>query len=435
MKTRKLSHIFISGTVATVAAAALWTPAPASAQKSFKGTTVTMIIGYRPGGGTDAVGRLLGKYLAQELPGKPQIIYRNMPGGGGITSMNYFAKQAKPDGSTITAGSSTQPDPLRFRRKSAKYDPRDFKYIGGVARGSTVMMINPAAQARLLDKSKKPVIMGAVDGTRSSMQVALWGGEYLGWNLKWVIGYPGTSEIALALQRGEVDMSATANLFLIKELIGAKKAVPLVQSGTLAGGKLVARSEFPKVPIFTKLVRSKITDKVAQQAFSYWEGINALDKWVALPPRTPDNIVKTYRAAFVKAVKIKEFLDRGRKMISQDFEAILPKDQTTMIMKVASTPPKALAYINTLKKKNNLPVDKGKKSKILKAKAKLDKVKRGGRVLMFKDKGKSAWTRVSSSNTKVKINGKESRRSKLKAGMTCNLQYRQGKSAKLVDCQ
>jgi hypothetical protein len=250
-----------------------------------------------------------------------------------------------------------------------------------------------------------------------------------------VIGYPGTSEIALALQRGEVDMSSTGNLFLIKELINAKKAFPLVQSGTLAAGKLIPRSEFPKVPIFTAMVQSKITDPVAKQAFAYWEGINALDKWMALPPKTPSAIVKAYRAAFVKAVKDKNFLAQGRKVISQDFEAILPDDQTTMIVKVASSPPEALAYIQNLKKKNGLPVDKGKKAKLLKATAKLDKVKRGGRVLMFKVKGKDQWTKVSSSNTKVKINGKESLRKHLKAGMNCKLHYAQGKTAKMVDCR
>jgi tripartite-type tricarboxylate transporter receptor subunit TctC len=433
MQSLTLRHISIGCAALAMVMGGIAAWGPAMAGVSFKGKTVTMIIGYRPGGGTDAVGRLTGKYLAQYLPGKPQIIFRNMPGGGGITSMNHFANQAKRDGSTITAGSSTQPDPLRFRRKSAKYDPLTFHYIGGIARGSTVMMINPAAKARLLDRSKKPVIMGAVDGTRSSMQVALWGAEYLGWNLKWVIGYPGTSEIALALQRGEVDMSSTGNLFIIKELITSKKAVPLVQSGTLSMGKLMARSEFPKVPVFSAMVQPKITDPIAKKAFAYWEGINALDKWLALPPKTPAAVVKTYRAAFVKAVKDKAFLKQGRKMVSQDFSAILPDDQTTMIKKVAGTPNEALAYIKTLKKKNKLPVSKGK-AKLLKATAKLNKVKRGGRVLMFKVKGKDQWTRVSSSNTKVKINGKESLRKHLKAGMTCKLQYRQGKTAKKVDC-
>jgi hypothetical protein len=75
------------------------------------------------------------------------------------------------------------------------------------------------------------------------------------------------------------------------------------------------------------------------------------------------------------------------------------------------------------------------KGKLLKATAKLDKVKRGGRILMFKAKGKDRWTRVSSSKTTVKINGKKTLRKHLKAGMTCKMKYRQGKSAKLIDCR
>ncbi|MGY9006237.1 MAG: Bug family tripartite tricarboxylate transporter substrate binding protein [Alphaproteobacteria bacterium] len=436
MKSVKLHHLTVGSAVAAIAAAIIVTaPAPAHSAMSFKGKTVTMIIGYRPGGGTDAVGRLTGKYLSQYLPGNPQIIFRNMPGGGGITSMNHFANQVKADGLTITTGSSTQVDPTRFRRKSSKFDPANFHYVGGIARGSTVMLINPAAKSRLKDKSGKPVIMGAIDGTRSGMQVAMWGSEYLGWNIKWVIGYPGTSEIALALQRGEVDMSSTGNIFLIKEVIKAGKGIPLTQSGTLAGGKLIPRAEFPKVPMFPHMIAGKIKDKIAQQAFAYWEGVNALDKWIALPPGSPKAIVKTWRTAFKKAIKDKGFISQGKKMISQDFEAVLPEDLSAQITKVASTPQVALAFINKLKKKQGLPVGR-KKVKLAKAKGiVLDKVKRGGRVLLFKHKGKAHWTKVSSSKTTVKINGKKTKRKNLKAGMTCNLQYRQGKYAKLVDCK
>ncbi len=188
------------------------------------------------------------------------------------------------------------------------------------------------------------------------------------------------------------------------------------------------------MPIFTAIVQPKIKDPLARKAFAYWEGINALDKWLALPPKTPSEVVKTYRAAFTQATKDKGFLAQGRKMVSQDFEAILPGDQTIMIQKVASTPNAALDYIKGLKKKNGLPVAKVK-AKLLKATAKLNKVKRGGRILMFKANGKDQWTRVSSSQTKVKINGKDSLRKHLKAGMMCKLQYRQGKTAKTVDCR
>src|SRR5437870_5658244 len=56
----------------------------------FRGKTVTMIIGYAAGGGTDAFGRLTANFLARYLPGSPTVIVRNIPGADGITAMNYF---------------------------------------------------------------------------------------------------------------------------------------------------------------------------------------------------------------------------------------------------------------------------------------------------------------------------------------------------------
>ncbi len=419
--------------IAGIAAAVI--AGPADAAPSFKGKTITMIIGYRPGGGTDAVGRLLGDYLAAELPGKPKIIYRNMPGGGGVTSMNYFANQVKPDGLTITAGSSTQPDPSRFRRKSAKYNPLTFRYIGGVSRGATVLLINKKARSRLTDPSKKPVIMGGIDGTRSGNQMALWGKEFLGWNLRWVIGYPGTAEITLALRRGEIDLSSTANGFLIRELVSTGKIDLFVQSGTLTDGKLMPRGEFANTPLFPPMIASKITDPLAKQAFNYWKGINALDKFMALPPGTPDDIVKVYRTAFRAAAKNKKFISRGRKMISEDFAPVMPKDMEALIAMVANTSTEAVGFINKMKKKQKLPVDSGKK-KYVKVKATLDDVRKGGRLLIFKVKGKTQSARVSSSQTKVKISGKKTKRKNLKAGMKCVINYPgNAKTAKSVTCK
>jgi tripartite-type tricarboxylate transporter receptor subunit TctC len=65
---------------------------------SFKGKTVTMIIGFAAGGGTDLSGRLIAAYLGKYLPGQPTVIVQNMPGAEGMTAMNFFANQPKPDG-------------------------------------------------------------------------------------------------------------------------------------------------------------------------------------------------------------------------------------------------------------------------------------------------------------------------------------------------
>src|SRR5215510_6596111 len=73
---------------------------PAAAQ-SFSGKTVTIIVGYKPGGGYDATARMLARHLPNHLPGKPTVIVQNMPGGNSIIGANHMYNVAKPDGLTI----------------------------------------------------------------------------------------------------------------------------------------------------------------------------------------------------------------------------------------------------------------------------------------------------------------------------------------------
>src|SRR4051812_47813778 len=139
-------------------------PAVAQEQVSFAGKTITMIIASAPGGGTDVSGRVIANFLAQHLPGAPTVVVRNIPGARGVTSMNYFVKQASADGFTLTMGATNQADPLLYRKPNAAYDPTKFEVIGGVGRGGSVLLIRKDAEARLHDKTKPPVIMGALSG-------------------------------------------------------------------------------------------------------------------------------------------------------------------------------------------------------------------------------------------------------------------------------
>jgi len=93
----------------TCVAALLLAASAAWAQTvSFKGKTVTMIIGYPAGGGTDLVGRVVASVLGRYLPGEPAVIVQNVPGADGLTALNYFAQQANPDGLTLTMGSGSR---------------------------------------------------------------------------------------------------------------------------------------------------------------------------------------------------------------------------------------------------------------------------------------------------------------------------------------
>src|SRR5438552_16921632 len=100
-------------TLATCLSAVVLGCTPASAEDaiSFQGKTITMIVGFAAGGGTDAFGRLVASSLGNYLPGSPSVVVRNIPGAEGITAMNYVVQQVAPDGYTAVTAASTTADP------------------------------------------------------------------------------------------------------------------------------------------------------------------------------------------------------------------------------------------------------------------------------------------------------------------------------------
>jgi tripartite-type tricarboxylate transporter receptor subunit TctC len=331
-----------------------FTAAVADESVSFENKSITMIIGNAAGGGTDASGRLVAQHLARHLPGTPGVIVRNIPGADGLTALNYFVQQTKPDGLTVTMGASINVDPLHYRSAQSHYDPTKFAFVGGVGRGGTILLIQTAARKRLHEKGAAPVVMGALGGVpRSGMLMTMWGIEYLGWNAKWVLGYRGTNDLMIALERGEVEMTSTANMFQIEKLMQGDRFEVLTQSGTLADGTIVGRPDFGDAPIFSKQMEGKIKDPLAQKAFAFWRAQASIDKWLALPPDTPPAIVGAYRAAYRELASDPEFIEQGKRM-SEDFVPMSYKDIELLVQTLDQTPAEATDYTNTLLRKQGI---------------------------------------------------------------------------------
>jgi tripartite-type tricarboxylate transporter receptor subunit TctC len=321
---------------------------------SFKGKTITMIVASAPGGGTDISGRLIANFLASHLSGNPNVIVRNIPGAQGVTAMNHFVKQVAPDGLTLTMGSTSQADPLLYRKPNSLFDPTTFSIVGGVGRGGTVLLIRKDAEARLFDKNAAPAVMGSLGGVpRSGMQTTAWGVGFLGWNAKWVVGYPGTSDLMIALERGEIDMTATANLFQVKKFLDSGKFKILTQSGTLRNGQMLPRSDFGDAPLVATLMQDKITKPLERQAYDYWLSLTALDKWIALPPKTPENYVRAYREAYEAAFTDPDFAELGKK-VSEDFEPMSHQDVDLLIHRLGATSPEAVEFIAGMLRRQGL---------------------------------------------------------------------------------
>ena len=342
---------------AFVALLALADGCTAQGQVSFQGKTVTMIVASEPGGGTDAVGRVVALFLHKYLPGEPAIVVQNMIGAGGIVATNYLARKAPADGLAIEVAPQTIFDPVTYRSSpNVQYEPQKLRSIGGIGRGGTVIFIRSAVRASLLDKSKPPLIIGNADALpRTAMQPALWGIAFLGWNARWITGYAGTNQVMLAFDRDEVDMASTGNIFDIQERLDSGKLVILNQTGMLSDGHLVGRPQFGKVPLFTDQMRGKVADATAQKALDYWSALNAADKWLGLPPGTPDAVLAAYREAFRKASADKEFIETGNK-VSDGFSPISGPDFEKLVDILVDTPDSAMDYTKNLMRKQGLHV-------------------------------------------------------------------------------
>ena len=330
---------------------------PARAQQPaafFEGKSPVMLIGFAPGGGTDLTGRLIAQFIAKHLPGAPAFVVRNMPGADGLTAGKVFASQVAPDGLTITMGASTQADPLHYRKPQAGFDPTKFILVGGIGRGGTVTIVNREAEKRLYDKSAPPVAMGSLSGLpRSGMQMTAWGIRFLGWNARWVLGYPSTVELLTALERGEIDMTAEGGLHNIAKFARDPRFHLLVQSGALEGGRQVPRREFGDTALFADLMDGKITDDIQARAFAYWTSIATIDKWVALPPATPRPIVDMYREAWSKVMRDPQFVEQGKRQ-SEDFTPMPHEDVSLLMTTLGATPRASLDFINEMFRQQGL---------------------------------------------------------------------------------
>jgi tripartite-type tricarboxylate transporter receptor subunit TctC len=333
-------------------------PAIAEEAPSFAGKTITMTIGFGAGGSVDLYGRTLGQYLVEHLPGKPSLVVLNQLGAGGVVALNSWAVKAEPNGLYVTIGAESQTDPDALFRTQAKYDTTSLNYVGGLSAYSQGLFVAKDAVARLTDKSQKPVLMGLVGSTlRSGNYGVFWGAAVLGWNIKWVRGYPSTSELRQALERGEIDMSTFGSSRDIKSLGDAGNFKIVMQGGTVKDGKRVPRAAFGNAPILADLVKGKITAPLAQKAFDYSENVSQVGMWLALPPKTPKPIVDVYIKAFNDTLQDPGYQADFAK-IDPDSLVASKADIEALVAKLHTVSPQTVDYIQDEMKR--LDVDQTK---------------------------------------------------------------------------
>ena len=315
-------------------------------EPAFADKTVNMTIGFAAGGGVDLYGRTIGRYVVRRLPGTPALVVQNQPGAGGVVALDDWPQKADRTGLSVTVGAQSQTDPDALLRAHARFDPTAFEMIGGLGAYSQGLFIRTDALPRLRDKSAPPVVMGMVGATlRGGTYQVLWGGSLLGWNVRWVRGYPSTAEVRQALERGEIDMATFGASKDFDYLRKTGRFTVLSQTGQVQAGRRVKRPALGEAPIFSDLVRDKIADPQVRLAFRYWEEVSQVGMWLALPPQTPKTIVSAWVRAFDGAADDPNY-QRDYARIDPDSIVAHRDDIRALASQLAKVTPQTLAYLD-----------------------------------------------------------------------------------------
>jgi len=319
-------------------------PGYAVAKPYYEGKTIEIMGESRVGGGTDTVARIIASFLPKYIPGKPGIVVRAQPGAGGSIANNVFYATGKPDGLHLMMNSGS-PIALQMRsRDIVKYDLTKYGHIGNINRGSNVILVRKEALKRFYDSKTQPVICGTKEGEEAWMNMLLWGREFLGWNIRWIPGYSGTSDIELAFQRKEVDVFGTTNAYIINRMVNDGTAVAVTQAGIYKNKKYLRRKDFPNVPTFVEVLGDKKPSGLPWQAYLAWSGGKEVDKFLVAPRNTPGQYLTTLITAFRKSTQDPQFGEKIRKMVSEVYEVGVGQETTDLLMAALAAPSEAIDY-------------------------------------------------------------------------------------------
>lgn len=172
----------------------------------YSGKTIRLIVGSAPGGGYDTYSRAIARHLGRNLPGTPNVIVENMPGGGGVAAANNLYTLAPKDGTAFGNVSSTMVQQQILSPEGVQYDASKFRYLDMPAVDNVVCVVTNKSGVKSIEETLGPngkqLVIGSVASLTDEAKVLR---EALGANFKIIPGYSGTSNIRLAMDQGEVD--------------------------------------------------------------------------------------------------------------------------------------------------------------------------------------------------------------------------------------
>src|SRR3954470_8284992 len=319
--------------VALSAAVCMLASTAASAQTAaefFKGKTVSLLVGFGPGGEDDLWARVVSRHLPSHIPGNPNVVPVHMPGSGGLLVVNRLYNTAAKDGTAIGMINRGIPFEPLLGGQGTQFDALKINYIGSPGRDTTVCAARKdAAVQSMQDLYSKELSVG---GTGSGADTAIYSeflAALLGMKFKLVKGYQGSHEIQLAMERGEVQGICLAYDSLSRGTLARNGQINvLLQAG------LTPDPRIKNVPSVLESARSP--DE--RQALELFFARAAIGRPFVAPPEMPADRLAALRQAFEATLRDPAFLDDAKKQ-NLNVVPITGQEMTNIVDKAYKTPP------------------------------------------------------------------------------------------------
>jgi len=280
-----------------------------SVEEFYRGKTVNMIIGYSVGGGYDLYGRLVARHIGKHIPGRPNVVSQNITGAGSLRAAQYIYTVAPKDGTAIGTFGRTIPTTPLLAPASAQFDGSKFTWLGSVTNEVSTCITWHTSPAKTWNDfvQKESAIGGEGPGADPDVYALLYKNVF-GSKLKLVTGYHGTTDIVLAMERGEVDGLCGISWSTLKARytpwMNEKKINIVVQAA------LKKQPELDLVPIAHELT----ADREKLQILKLFLASQEIARPFAAPPDLPAARKNALIAAFANTMKDSEFLAEAQKL-------------------------------------------------------------------------------------------------------------------------
>ena len=301
----------------------------------YKGKTFTIVVGFSPGGGYDVNARALARHLSAHIPGNPNIIVQNMPGAGSLTSVRYLDVTAPKDGTVMTifnpglvTQSIMQPDKVRL-------DFRKFDWIGVVTPDFRVCYgFGPNGVKSWDDMMhRKEFVLGSTARGSGNYINGATLREVFHAPIKQILGFPGSAEQRLAIERGELDGDC-----------GSYSSIPIewIRDGSAHNFVRFTEKRPPEIPESAAYIGTFATTDEQRQILDVLDASDEVGRPFIMSKQVPPDRVAIIRKAFNDTMQDKEFRAEMDKQ-QLPLNPLTGEEAETIVAKMMSAPPAVVA--------------------------------------------------------------------------------------------